>query len=143
MTVDIPRAHNTCGCRPREVIPNCYSGVAMHDSLTGKNALVTGATSGIGRATARLLAERGAHVMVSGRNAARGEQTVGAIRKAGGKANFVPADLAGVAGARALARAACDIAGEIDILVNNASIYPLAATGDTTEEMFQRVYDVN
>jgi NAD(P)-dependent dehydrogenase (short-subunit alcohol dehydrogenase family) len=115
----------------------------MHDSLTGKSALVTGATSGIGRATAQLLAERGARVVVSGRNAARGEKAVAAIRGAGGTANFVPADLTGAAGARALARAAAEITGGIDILVNNAGIYPFAATGDTTEDLFQRVYDVN
>jgi NAD(P)-dependent dehydrogenase (short-subunit alcohol dehydrogenase family) len=115
----------------------------MGDSLSGKSALVTGATSGIGRATAQLLAERGARVVVSGRDAQRGEQTVRAIRGAGGTADFVPADLSGAAGARALARAATQVAGGIDILVNNAGIYPFAGTLDTTEELFQRVYDVN
>ncbi|WP_425839914.1 SDR family NAD(P)-dependent oxidoreductase [Streptomyces fractus] len=115
----------------------------MSHSLNGQTALVTGATSGIGRATAQLLAERGAHVIVSGRNAERGEQTVLAIRTAGGKADFIRADLAGAADARALAAAATDITGGIDILVNNAGIYPFVASADTTEDVFDQVYDTN
>jgi NAD(P)-dependent dehydrogenase (short-subunit alcohol dehydrogenase family) len=58
--------------------------------LLGTAALVTGATSGIGRATSVLLANRGAHVLVSGRDAARGDAVVLEIRAAGGKADFVP-----------------------------------------------------
>jgi NAD(P)-dependent dehydrogenase (short-subunit alcohol dehydrogenase family) len=62
--------------------------------LDGTTALVTGATSGIGRAAAVLLARRGAHVLVSGRDAKRGDAVVAEIRAAGGKADFVAADLA-------------------------------------------------
>ncbi|MDN3354796.1 SDR family NAD(P)-dependent oxidoreductase [Actinomadura sp. DC4] len=115
----------------------------MSETLTGKNALVTGATSGIGRATAQVLAGQGAHVVVSGRDTSRGEKAVAEIRAAGGKADFVRADLNGAAGARELARAATRITGGIDILVNNAGIYPFVATGDTSEEVFDEVYDVN
>ncbi len=57
--------------------------------LTGSTALVTGATSGIGRSIALLLARRGAHVLVSGRDAARGDAVVATIREAGGKADFI------------------------------------------------------
>ncbi|WBP90408.1 SDR family NAD(P)-dependent oxidoreductase [Kitasatospora cathayae] len=115
----------------------------MTPSLNGSTALVTGATSGIGRAIAQVLAERGAHVVVSGRDAARGEQAVREIRAAGGKADFVQADLGSVAAARRLAREARQLTGGIDILVNNAGIYPFAGTVDTTEEVFDQVFDVN
>ncbi|MFH8383433.1 SDR family NAD(P)-dependent oxidoreductase [Kitasatospora sp. NPDC018058] len=115
----------------------------MTPSLNGSNALVTGATSGIGRAIAQVLAERGAHVVVSGRDPVRGEQTVREIRAAGGKADFVQADLGSVAAARRLAREARQLTGGIDILVNNAGIYPFVGTTDTTEEVFDQVFDVN
>ncbi|POM26611.1 Cyclopentanol dehydrogenase [Actinomadura rubteroloni] len=115
----------------------------MSSSLTGKTALVTGSTSGIGRAVADLLAERGAHVIVSGRDAGRGAQAVEAIRAAGGKADFVQADLTSADGARALAREASAITGRIDVLVNNAGIFPFAPTADTTEEILDTVYAVN
>ncbi len=115
----------------------------MSVSLSGSAALVTGGTSGIGRAIAQLLADRGAHVVVSGRDAGRGERTVQEIRAAGGKADFVQADLAGAADARQLARAATQVTGGIDILVNNAGIYPFVGTADTTEDVFDQVYNVN
>ncbi|MFJ9844230.1 SDR family NAD(P)-dependent oxidoreductase [Kitasatospora sp. NPDC101155] len=115
----------------------------MAPSLNGSTALVTGATSGIGRAVAQVLAERGAHVVVSGRDAARGEQAVREIRAAGGKADFVQADLGSADAARRLAREARRLTGGIDILVNNAGIYPFAGTTDTTEEVFDQVFDVN
>jgi NAD(P)-dependent dehydrogenase (short-subunit alcohol dehydrogenase family) len=80
------------------------------------NALVTGATSGIGRAVAKRLAADGMSVVVSGRNARRGASIVGEITAAGGRARFVEADLEDPAGVDRLAAEA----GEIDVLVNNA-----------------------
>ncbi|MFC0037359.1 glucose 1-dehydrogenase [Actinomadura rayongensis] len=115
----------------------------MSSSLTGKTALVTGSTSGIGRAVADVLAERGAHVIVSGRDAGRGAQAVEAIRAAGGKADFVAADLTSTDGARTLAREASAVTGRIDVLVNNAGIFPFAPTAGTTEEILDSVYAVN
>ena len=77
--------------------------------LAGATALVTSATSGIGRAVAILLARRGAHVLVSGRDASRGEAVVTDIRSAGGKADFLAADLADGGSVRALARRAVEL----------------------------------
>jgi NAD(P)-dependent dehydrogenase (short-subunit alcohol dehydrogenase family) len=84
--------------------------------LTGTIALVTGSTSGIGKATATTLARLGATVVVTGRNPERGEVVVKAIEADGGSARFIAADLNDADQVVELARAA----GEVDILVNNA-----------------------
>lgn len=115
----------------------------MASSLNGSTALVTGATSGIGRAIAATLAARHAHVIISGRDAARGERVLDEVRAAGGKADFLRAHLTDAASATALGRAAREITGSIDILVNNAGTYPFVSTGDTTEELFDSVYAIN
>jgi len=115
----------------------------MSTSLNGFTALVTGSTSGIGRATADVLAQRGAYVILSGRNAARGEAAVAEIRAAGGKAEFVQADLTDAASARELAGRAVSFTGSIDILVNNAGIYPFQSTVETAEELFDAVHNLN
>src|SRR3981081_3657799 len=86
------------------------------NGLTGQRALVTGATSGIGRAVALQLARQGAEVVVHGRDAARGAETVDVIAAAGGRARFVAADLADLA---ELQRLVDDVA-DVDVLVNNA-----------------------
>jgi NAD(P)-dependent dehydrogenase (short-subunit alcohol dehydrogenase family) len=117
----------------------------MSQSLTGKTALVTGSTGGIGRATAQLLGERGARVVVTGLpgDADAGQETVEAIQKAGGQADFISADLSRIPGARELAAEAGRLTGGLDILVNNAGRFPLLGTGDTSEELFAEVYSVN
>ncbi|HET7893507.1 MAG TPA: SDR family oxidoreductase [Candidatus Sulfotelmatobacter sp.] len=107
-------------------------------------ALVTGGTSGIGRATAIKLAQLGIHVLVVGRNAERGKKTVEEIRAAGGKADFISSDLQDAASARNVARKAVELGnGHVDILINNAGIYPFGPTHETTEEQFDRVFSVN
>jgi len=107
-------------------------------------ALITGGTSGIGRAAANKLAQLGIHVLVVGRNAERGEKTVAEIRATGGKADFIAADLQDAASARAVAKKAIDLgSGHIDILVNNAGIYPFGPTDEMTEEQFDRVFSIN
>jgi NAD(P)-dependent dehydrogenase (short-subunit alcohol dehydrogenase family) len=117
----------------------------MTRRLENKTALVTGSTSNIGRAIAMAFAAEGAHVVVSGRNSGRGDAVVTRIREAGGKADFVRADLDGAAAAsRALADEAFRmLGGRIDILVNNAGIFPGGTTPQTDEETFDRVYAVN
>ena len=111
----------------------------MTNTLTGKTALVTGATAGIGYAIAVQLAAEGAEVVVHGRNAERGEKTVQEIENAGGKARFVAADVAVAEDVRRLA----DEAGAVDILVNNAGIYRFAPTADTTDADFDDQINTN
>ena len=118
--------------------------------LQGRTALVTGSTSGIGRGIALALAAEGAHVVVSGRDNARGDATVETIRAAGGRADFVLADFvladlgASAAAARALAETATTVlGGRLDILVNNAGIYPVGPTADVTDETLAALLAVN
>jgi NAD(P)-dependent dehydrogenase (short-subunit alcohol dehydrogenase family) len=107
-------------------------------------ALVTGATSGIGRAVANKLAELGIHVLVVGRNKERGEKTIGVIRAAGGQAGFIQSDLRDASSAREVARRAVELGnGHVDILINNAGIYPFGPTHETSEELFDKVYSLN
>ncbi|HEY3501267.1 MAG TPA: SDR family oxidoreductase [Actinocatenispora sp.] len=117
----------------------------MTQRLRGRTALVTGSTSNIGRAIAHAYAAEGAHVVVSGRDEARGAAVVAVIRGTGGRADFVRADLDGTAAASsALAAEATErLGGRLDILVNNAGIYPPGTTATTDEAAFDRVYAVN
>lgn len=117
----------------------------MTQRLQGKHALITGSTSNIGRAIAEAYAAEGAHVIVSGRDEARGAEAVAAIREQGGRADFVRADLDGTpeaAGALA-AESAKLLGGRIDILVNNAGIFPPTTTATTDSATFDLVYAVN
>ncbi len=115
----------------------------MTTDLQGRTALVTGATSGIGRAIALALAARGAHVIVSGRDADRGAAAVNAITAGGGSADFLAADLSTTEGAHGLAKAATDGGRMVDILVNNAGIFPYAPTADTSDADLHAVYATN
>jgi NAD(P)-dependent dehydrogenase (short-subunit alcohol dehydrogenase family) len=113
-------------------------------TTNGLTALITGGTSGIGRATANKLAQLGIHVLVAGRNPQRGEKTVAEIRAAGGKADFISSDLQDASSARQVAKRAVDLgAGRVDILVNNAGIFPFGPTEETKEETFDAVYSLN
>jgi NAD(P)-dependent dehydrogenase (short-subunit alcohol dehydrogenase family) len=115
----------------------------MSSELSGTTALVTGGTSGIGRAAATALAGLGAHVVISGRDAGRGAQVVKAIRAAGGRADFVAAELQDRASARSLAVKARELVGHVDVLVNNAGRFPFGPTADTPESDFDAVFSLN
>jgi NAD(P)-dependent dehydrogenase (short-subunit alcohol dehydrogenase family) len=117
----------------------------MSSRLTGKTALVTGSTSNIGRAIAIAFAAEGAHVIVSGRSEQRGAEVVDRIRSAGGRAAFVATNLDGSTKASndLAAEATRLLGGHIDVLVNNAGIFPGATTAATDEATFDEVYAVN
>lgn len=107
-------------------------------------ALITGGTSGIGRATANKLAQLGIHVLVVGRNAERGKKAVDEIRASGGQVDFIASELLGADSAREVARKAIELgSGHVDILINNAGIYPFGPTHEMTEEQFDHVFALN
>ncbi len=108
-------------------------------SFEGKAVLVTGSTSGIGRAAAELFAARGGDVIVTGRDQARGQQVVDTIHAGGGSARFVAADLAAPNGAVGLA----DVVGQVDVLVNNAGIFPFGATHEIAIDQVRSALDFN
>jgi NAD(P)-dependent dehydrogenase (short-subunit alcohol dehydrogenase family) len=107
--------------------------------LHGLKALVTGATSGLGRAIALQLARDGADVTVHGRDAARGVQTVEEIQLQGGRAHFVAADLNDAASVTRLAKEV----GDIDILVNNAGIAVWGPTETFEIASFDAIFAAN
>jgi NAD(P)-dependent dehydrogenase (short-subunit alcohol dehydrogenase family) len=107
--------------------------------LAGQRALVTGATSGIGRAVALELAQEGVDVVVHGRDATRGAETVAEITGAGGKASFVAADLGDAAEVQRLAREV----GDVDILVNNAGIALFGPTAEFEVAAFDKMFASN
>jgi NAD(P)-dependent dehydrogenase (short-subunit alcohol dehydrogenase family) len=116
----------------------------MAYDFAGKTALVTGSTSGIGRAAASKLAADGARLIISGRDQARGEAAVDAIRAAGGTADFIAADLSDTASVRNLAAEAREIGGgRVDILVNNAGMFPFGPTVEVTADEIDAVGAVN
>ncbi|MCZ2292581.1 MAG: SDR family oxidoreductase [Burkholderiales bacterium] len=112
--------------------------------LKNKVAIVTGAGSGIGRAVALAYAREGASVLVSDLAAPGGEETVAQIRAAGGTASFFAANVADPAACEALAAAAVERYGRLDIACNNAGIGGEAAlTGDYSIEGWRQVIDIN
>src|ERR1700733_7596422 len=113
----------------------------MSQRLNGKTALVTGSTSNIGRSVAQLFAAEGAHVIVSGRDQARGESVVAGIRELGGRADFIRAALDGSSKAsKGLADAAIEaLGGRLDILVNNVGVYPPGTTLTVDDDTFDWV----
>jgi len=111
--------------------------------LTGKVALVTGASSGIGRATALLLAQSGAKVVAAARRQAEGEETVRQIKSAGGEAIFVATDVSKLADNERLVAAALETYGRLDMAFNNAGTFGVGPLHEQTEEEWQRQIGVN
>src|SRR5207302_4341834 len=106
------------------------------NGLTGQRVLVTDGTSSIGRAVALQLAREGAEVLVHGRDAARGTETVQEITASGGKASFVAADLRDAADVQ---RLASDV-GDVDILINNAGISLFRPTAEVDVAAFDKMF---
>jgi NAD(P)-dependent dehydrogenase (short-subunit alcohol dehydrogenase family) len=113
--------------------------------LEGKVAIVTGAGSGMGEATAMLFAREGAKVIVAGRNTSgSGEKTAGTIKKAGGEAIFIKTDVSRAEDVQRLVKAAVGAYGRLDVLYNNAAVQgDVFLTPEVTEEVYDKYMDVN
>jgi 3-oxoacyl-[acyl-carrier protein] reductase len=112
--------------------------------LTGKVAVVTGASKGIGAAIAKALAAQGASVVVNyASSKAGGEAVVDAITAAGGKAIAVHGDVSKAKDAQGLIDAAIKAYGRLDILVNNSGVYEFSALADITDDHFHRQFNIN
>ena len=134
--------------RPRGGLPAAREATTrtmIMPALTGKTALITGASRGMGRASALALAAAGAQVLVHyGRGANEADGVVAEIRKAGGRADAIAMDLAAADGASKLARQARSIVGDrLDILVANAGVSKAATIEETTVEDFDKLFAVN
>jgi NAD(P)-dependent dehydrogenase (short-subunit alcohol dehydrogenase family) len=112
--------------------------------LRGKTALVTGSTSGIGRATAIALAARGARVLVVGRDEQRAKDVVAEIEGSGGSATFRLTTLSDLESARDLVEWATEAGdGHVDILINNVGVAALGPSSAATEAEFDETFAVN
>ncbi|MDQ6670364.1 MAG: oxidoreductase [Chloroflexota bacterium] len=111
--------------------------------VQGKVAIVTGGTAGIGRATAELLAREGAQVVVASRTSTTGQQTVDAIRAAGGQAHYVQTDVSREADCVRVVQEAVRTYGRLDVLINNAAIYPRSALAETTLAFWREIMATN
>lgn len=111
--------------------------------FSGKVVLVTGGTSGIGRAAAAAFAREGAKVVLSGRREKEGWAVVEEITKAGGTAHFVQADVAKEADVKRLVDSTVAKFGRLDVAFNNAGIEMTGPITGITEEDYRRVFDVN
>jgi 3-oxoacyl-[acyl-carrier protein] reductase len=112
--------------------------------LTGKVAVVTGASKGIGAAIAKALAAAGASVVVNYASSQAGADAVVAdITKAGGKAIAVGGDVSLAADAQGIIAAAVETYGRLDVLVNNSGVYEFSAIEDITEAHFHRQFNIN
>ena len=112
--------------------------------LNGKTALITGSTSGIGRATALALADRGARVLIVGRDEQRAKDVVAEIEGRGGSATYRLTTLSDLGSARDLVEWATDASdGHVDILINNAGVAGMGPSNEATEEQFDRTIAVN
>jgi NAD(P)-dependent dehydrogenase (short-subunit alcohol dehydrogenase family) len=112
-------------------------------TFSGKVALVTGGTSGIGKATAIAFAHAGAKVVLTGRREKEGAQVVAEIKKLGGDAAFVRGDVAKDANVKAMVDFAVHKFGRLDVAFNNAGVEWKGSLDQATEAEYRRVFDIN
>ena len=112
-------------------------------SLAGKTAIVTGGARGIGQATSFRLAEAGAHVVVADLNEGGAQATAAAIRDRGGAAEGIALDVADLANVNAAFGRVGEARGRIDVLVNNAGIFPYRPFAEADDELWRKTLDVN
>jgi NAD(P)-dependent dehydrogenase (short-subunit alcohol dehydrogenase family) len=111
--------------------------------LQGKVALITGSASGIGKSSALLFAQEGAHVIVNDLDIAKGEETVQEIVAAGGSAIFIQADVTNVDNVKAMVDRVIEHFGRIDVLFNNAGISGVGALHELEPEQWDRIMSIN
>ena len=117
--------------------------IARLFDLTNKVAIVTGGAMGIGEAIVERLAQAGASVMIADVNSDAAKQTAGRINASGGKVHFIKADAGSVADAEMVVQSTVEAFGRLDVLVNSAGIYPFSKALEISEEMWDKVYNVN
>ena len=115
----------------------------MSHNIENKVVVITGASSGLGEATARHLAARGAAVVLGARRTERLEQIAAEIRETGGKAQAVAVDVTDRAQVQALMDAAVQAFGRVDVLVNNAGLMSIAPMDELKVEEWDRMIDIN
>jgi NAD(P)-dependent dehydrogenase (short-subunit alcohol dehydrogenase family) len=128
---------------PRHIVAEHAAELLAMTELTGKIALVTGSTDGVGRIVASRLGEAGAHVLVHGRDQDRGDRVVADIMRSGGTAEFLAADLASLAAVRRLAEAVKQRTDRLDMLINNAGIGTAGAGRQTSADGHELRFAVN
>jgi NAD(P)-dependent dehydrogenase (short-subunit alcohol dehydrogenase family) len=115
----------------------------MSQTFQNKVVLITGGTSGIGRATAIAFAKEGAKVVVSGRRKAEGAETVTLVEKAGGQGLFVQADVSDEEQVKKLVQATVEHFGRLDIAFNNAGVESVAPLTEATVAQYEQVFNIN
>lgn len=117
--------------------------IAQLFDLRGKGAVVTGGATGIGQSIAFRLAEAGAGVMVADIDLDAASQTVRQIKARNGNAQAIYADVLSAVDADKVVQTTVEVFGNLDILVNNAGIYPSSEFLNTSEELWDKVLDIN